>query len=48
MKTSAAQRDQQKKELIERCTLCGKCIEECQIHPYWRFADEDPVELLKQ
>lgn len=47
MKIPAIQLEQQKKEFIKRCTLCGKCIQECQIHPYWRFADEDPVELQK-
>ena len=36
---------EKKQKLIERCTLCGICIEECQIYPFGRFTSDDPVEL---
>ena len=36
---------EKKQELINRCTLCCICVDDCQIYPFGRFASEDSVEL---
>lgn len=44
-KTRVEQLTEKKEAIIEGCTYCGICLEECHIRPFSTYASEDPVEL---
>ena len=37
-----------KQEFIERCEVCGKCLEKCRIRPFASHADRDTAELQRE
>ncbi len=38
---------QAKKDIIERCRMCGSCLKECKIRSFSQYAGADPAELQK-
>ncbi len=37
----------EKREFLERCVMCGSCLESCRIRPFSRYSDQAPAELQK-
>lgn len=40
--------DNMTKEFVERCTICGECLEACPLFPLTKFADRGPQAVMEK
>jgi heterodisulfide reductase subunit D len=40
--------EQEKQDILEKCTRCGKCVEVCPMTDYTEVRDADPVHVVSQ